>query len=149
MALLGHVTPEMTLRYAKLASPTVRAAYQTAIEKVRVGRLLPITPVGVTAAVPDRVSWLSAEMLKTRVAHGYCSRSEVAGACPYANICEQCDNYQPAPEFVPALQAQLTDEHALRDDAQARGWTSEAARHQGVITSIERHLRRLNIKPNA
>lgn len=149
MALLGHVTPEMTLRYAKLASPTVRAAYQAAIEKVRVGRLLPIIPVGATAAVPDRISWLSAEMLKTRVAHGYCSRSEVAGACPYANICEQCDNYQPAPEFVPALQAQLADEHALRDDAQARGWTSETARHQGVITSIEAHLRRLNVKPDA
>jgi hypothetical protein len=30
-------------------------------------------------------------MLKTRVAHGYCSRQLAAEACPYANICEQCD----------------------------------------------------------
>ena len=36
MALMGHVTPEMTLRYAKLASPTVRTAYQAAMDKVRV-----------------------------------------------------------------------------------------------------------------
>jgi hypothetical protein len=43
MSLLGHVTPEMTLRYANLASPTVRAAYDNAMAKVRVGRLLPIT----------------------------------------------------------------------------------------------------------
>jgi hypothetical protein len=28
-------------------------------------------------------------VLKTRVAHGYCSRTPAAGACPYANICEQ------------------------------------------------------------
>jgi hypothetical protein len=39
------------------------------------------------------VQWLHAEMLKTRVAHGYCSRHLAADACPYANICEQCDNY--------------------------------------------------------
>ena len=35
MAILGHVTPEMTLRYATLASPTLRAAYDQAIGKVR------------------------------------------------------------------------------------------------------------------
>jgi hypothetical protein len=35
------------------------------------------------------VQWLRAEMLKTRVAHGYCARSLVAEACSYANICEQ------------------------------------------------------------
>ena len=135
----------MSLRYAKLASPTVRAAYDNAMAKVRVGRLLPITPVGVSAAIPDRVSWLRSEMLKTRVAHGYCSRSEVAGACPYANICEQCDNYQPAPEFTAALQAQLCDVKALRDDAQTRGWDNEVTRHQRVADSIEGHLRRINV----
>ena len=31
MALLGHVSAEMTLRYASLASPTIRAAYDQAI----------------------------------------------------------------------------------------------------------------------
>ena len=56
-------------------------------------------------------------MLKTRVAHGYCSRQLAAEACPYANICEQCDNYVTAPEFIPQLQAQLADVTALRDDA--------------------------------
>jgi site-specific recombinase XerD len=35
MALLGHVTAEMTLRYATLASPTLRAAYAEAIGKAR------------------------------------------------------------------------------------------------------------------
>ena len=35
MALLGHVSAEMTLRYASLASPTVRAAYDQAMSKAR------------------------------------------------------------------------------------------------------------------
>jgi hypothetical protein len=35
MALLGHVTPQMTIRYATLASPTLRIAYDEAIGKMR------------------------------------------------------------------------------------------------------------------
>ncbi len=69
------------------------------------------------------------------------SRHLAAQACPYANICEQCDNTTTA-EFLPALQDQLADEHALRDDAEARGWDGEVARHARVITSLQHHLDR-------
>ena len=142
MALMGHVSAEMTLRYASLASPAVRAAYEAAMSKVQARQALFVAATGRPAA-PDRVEWLRSEMLKTRVAHGYCSRDLVADACPYANICEQCDNYVAATEFQPALEAQLADIHVLRDDAQARGWDSETARHERVIASIDSHLRRL------
>jgi len=97
--------------------------------------------------VPDRVAWLRTEMLKTRVAHGYCSRHLAAEACPYANICEQCDNFTTSTEFLPQLQTQLTDEIALREDAQASGWDSEVARHARVIASLQRHLTRLKTNP--
>jgi hypothetical protein len=59
------------------------------------------------------------------------------------NICEQCDNYVTAPEFIPQLQAQLADITALRDDAAERGWHTEVARHSRVIASIQAHLQRL------
>lgn len=140
MALLGHTTPEMTLRYATLASPTLRAAYETAMGRMR--PRLPIAPVG-KPIVPDRVQWLNTEVLKTRVAHGFCSRELAAEACAYANICETCENFLPATEFTPSIQDQLADIRALREDAAARGWTSEIARHQRVIDSLETHLRRL------
>ncbi len=142
MALMGHVSAEMTLRYATLASPTVRAAYDTAMTKVRARQSLFVRPAG-RGAAPDRVEWLRSEILKTRVAHGYCSRDLIAEACPYANICEQCDNYVAAPEFQPALEAQLADVILLRNDANEREWESETARHNRVIESIEGHLRRL------
>jgi integrase len=149
MALLGHVTPEMTLRYAHLASDTVRSAYDAAMAKARTRQspLLVASPRG--TFVPDRVAWLEAEMLKTRVAHGYCSRHPAAGACPYANICEQCDNFAPGPEFSGALRDQLADVLTIRDDADRRGWDSEVARHDKVIASIEGHLRRLNAAGSA
>lgn len=113
MALMGHVSAEMTLRYASLASPTVRAAYEAAMNKVHARQSLFVITKGRPTA-PDRVEWLRSEMLKTRIAHGYCSRDLIAEACPYANICEQCDNYVPAPEFQSTLETQLADIVTLR-----------------------------------
>ena len=144
MALLGHVTPQMTIRYATLASPTLRTAYDQAIGSIRTQ--LTLTPVG-RPIVPDKVNWLAAEMLKTRVAHGYCSRHAAGEACPYANICETCDNYTPAVEFIPALTDQLADVHALQTDAQQRGWSSENDRHGRVAAALQGHLLRLDKQP--
>ncbi len=111
------------------------------MNKARSRLTLPIAPIG-QAIVPDRVQWLRSEMLKTRVAHGYCSRNLVAESYSYASVCEQCDNFTTSAEFVPALQAQLADVTALREDAEARGWNTEVARHARVITSLTRHLER-------
>jgi integrase len=143
MALMGHVTPEMTLRYAKLASPTIRSAYQTAMNKIRAGQLLPITAVGSAPLVPDKVQWLHAEMLKTRLAHGLCARPKAAGPCPYANICEQCDFFVPDPAATATISAQLDDVRTLHADARSRGWHDEAARHARVEASLQQHLDRL------
>lgn len=144
MALLGHRSPEMTLRYATLASPTLRRAYDEAMGKVR--PRIPVAPAG-RPALPDKVEWLAAEMIKTRLAHGYCTRELVAEACPYANVCENCANFVTTPEFAPVLESQLADELALREDAGLKGWNSEVARHDRVIASLDGHLRRLRAAP--
>ena len=139
MALLGHVTPEMTLRYAHLASDSIRTAYDTAIAKARPTARFVAGPTG--QFVPDHIDWLHSEMIKTRVAHGYCSRHLTAGACSYANICEQCDNYVPDPHRHDVIEAQLADVIELRQDAEQRGWTDERIRHQHVVDALTNHLR--------
>lgn len=140
MSLLGHVTPEMTLRYATLASPTLRAAYDEAIGKLRSS--LPLMVDGRQARSP-RVDWIASEFLKTRLGAGTCSRHLAAGPCPYANICETCDNFVARPENAGVLQEQLADVQALRTDADRRGWTADVARHGRVAEAIEGHLARL------
>ena len=140
MALLGHVTPEMTLRYATLASPTLRSAYDEAMGKVR--KRIPVAPAG-RPAVPPKVEWIASEFLKTRLGTGYCSRHLAAGPCPYANVCETCDNFAPGPEFAQELTSQLDDVRELKADAERRGWSEEAARHERVGEALESHLRRL------
>lgn len=144
MALLGHVSPEMILRYAKLANPTIRAAYDEALAKVRFDRRLPLAITNRTRQIPERIAWLHDEMLKTRLAHGTCARDLAAGPCPYANICEQCDNFVPTADSAPVLAEQLADIHTLRDDADQRGWHDEVARHDRVIGALNDHLRRVN-----
>jgi integrase len=62
MALLGHASAQMTVRYATLASPTLRVAYDDAVGKMR--RQLTLTPVG-RPIVPDKVVWRNSEMIKT------------------------------------------------------------------------------------
>ena len=140
MALLGHVTPEMTLRYATLASPTLRAAYDEAIGKVR--RSIPVAPAG-RPVVPLKVEWIASEFLKTRLGTGMCSRHLAAGPCPYANVCETCDNFDPKPEHASAIQDQLTDVRLLREDATGRGWRDEEQRHRRVEEALTAHLERL------
>jgi integrase len=147
MALLGHVTPEMTLRYATLASPTLRAGYDAAIGKVR-RELLPVAAVS-RPVVPPKVEWIASEYLKTRVATGTCSRHLAAGACPYANVCETCENFVPDPGSIPALRAQLADITELRADAERRGWMSEVERHGRVIERLEDHLVGLEDEPGS
>ena len=132
MALLGHVTPEMTLRYAVLASPTF--APPTTKPWAR-SRNASLSPPPDDPAVPAKVEWIASEFLKTRLDRGYCSRHLAAEACPYANVCETCDNFLPGQEFAPALRAQLADVYEIKTDAE-RTWLDQrsgpsSARHRG------------------
>jgi len=119
------------------ASPALRTTYEHAIGGLR-GQL-DLAPAG-RPVVPDHVTWLNAEMIKTRLANGYCTRHLAQGACAYANICETCDNFTPGATMADIITAQLHDQQALADDAQQRGWASEHARHDHVATALEEHL---------
>ena len=103
---------------------------------------IPVAPAG-RPPVPAKIDWIASEYLKTRVATGYCSRHLAADACPYANVCETCDNFAPGAEFAPALRSQLDDIRQLQADAELRCWNGEVARHGRVADALERHLARL------
>src|SRR4029450_5379876 len=107
----------------------------------------PPPPRGPPAA-PAKGEGPRSEFLKTRVAHGYCARHLAQQACPYANICEQCDNFVPGPELAAALVDQLPAVQALQPPPEQRGWPSEVERPSRVIQRLQEHLGRLNIQPD-
>jgi integrase len=136
MALLGHVSSEMSLRYGRLFDTTVRAEYERALDlaKSRIGPL----PVGRTRIpVTGDGDWREAPAIKARLAGGYCLRAPAQGSCPYANICEHCPNFRTDAASVSVLSAQRVDAEALAADAESRGWIDEADRHRRLITRLD------------
>ena len=142
MALLGHVSAEMSLRYGRLFDSTVRTEYERALTaaKAHLGTLPTEPPQGrVSLPIVDS-DWKDAPAVKARLAGGYCIRAQVQGPCAYANICEHCPNFRTDTGYLPILAAQRADTETLARDAEARGWTGEAERHRRLIARLDAHI---------
>lgn len=147
MALLGHVSAEMSLRYAHLFDATVRVEYERALTlaKNRIGPMP--TPTGRTtiavtsntcsSACSDSDDWREAPVIKSRLAGGHCLRATAQGACPYANICEHCPSFNTDTASIAILTAQRIDTAALANDAEQRGWIDEAERHRKLLARLD------------
>jgi len=138
MALLGHVSAEMSLRYGRLFDATVRDEYTRALTlaKAQLGPVLPGERTQLPLAVTGG-NWRDAPLIKARLAGGYCLRTAAQGSCAYANICEHCPSFRSDASFLPVLQLQRADAETLAADAQARGWGEEAARHRRLIERLD------------
>ena len=139
MALLGHVSAEMSLRYGRLFDATVRDEYERALDlaKAQLGPVLPGERTRLPLAAITGGNWQDAPLIKSRLAGGYCLRTATQGPCAYANICEHCPNFRSETSFLPVLQLQRADAETLAADAAARGWGDEAARHRRLIERLD------------
>ena len=139
MALLGHVSAEMSLRYGRLFDATVRDEYTRALTlaKAQLGPVLPANRTELPIAGITGGNWRDAPLIKSRLAGGYCLRTAAQGSCAYANICEHCPNFRSGASFLPVLQLQRADAEALAADAAARGWGEETARHRRLIERLD------------
>ena len=136
---IKHVSAEMSLRYGRLFDATVRTEYERALTlaKQRLGTM----PEGRTAlplaGITTATGWKDSPVIKSRLAGGFCLRAPAQGACTYANICEHCPNFRTDATYLPVLAAQRADALALAEDAEARGWISEATRHRDLLARLD------------
>lgn len=138
MALLGHVSADMSLRYGKLFGATV-TEYERALDlaKQRLGTM-PAGRSGLPlAGVTGGAEWKDALALKSRLAGGFCLRAPAQGACAYASICEHCPSFRTDTGYLPVLAAQKSDAEQLARDAEERGWITEADRHRKLIARLD------------
>lgn len=135
MAMLGHVSAEMSLRYGRLFDATVRADYEKALTQAK-DLLGPVLPERTCAALDT--DWRDSALIKTRLGNGYCVRTLAQGTCAYTNICEHCPTFRSDVTFLSTLLTQRVDVEALVSDAEARGWGEEAARHRRLIERLDR-----------
>ena len=139
MALLGHMSAEMSLRYGRLFDTTVRAEYERALDLAKQQARIPASehrslPL---ADITGGANWKDTPLLKSRLAGGFCLRAPAQGACAYANICEHCPSFHAEPSSLPILAAQRVDAEALAADAEKRGWIAETERHKRLITQLD------------
>ncbi|WP_210718591.1 tyrosine-type recombinase/integrase [Amycolatopsis acididurans] len=139
MAMLGHMSAEMSLRYGRLFDTTVRAEYERALELAKQQTRTP-APGGISLPLTDitgGADWKDTPLIKSRLACGFCLRAPAQGACTYANICEHCPSFHAEASSLPILAAQRVDAEALAHDAEQRGWIAEAERHQRLIARLD------------
>lgn len=144
MALLGHASAEMSLRYGRLFDTTVRTEYERALDLAKQNTPTVDTagsPAGRTqlplTVITGGKNWRDTPLLKSRMAGGFCLRAPAQGACTYANICEHCPSYRSEPSALPILAAQRVDADALARDAEQRGWIDEADHHHKHIARLD------------
>jgi hypothetical protein len=141
MALLGHSSAAMSLRYGRLFDQTVRADYERALTlaKERLGPVLPGAPTD----APDG-GWRDLPLIKSRLAGGYCLRTAAQGVCAYTNICEHCPSFRSEPGMLHVLAAQRADAQQLAEDAEQRGWSDDAIRHTQLVDRLDALIARTN-----
>jgi integrase len=124
MALLGHMSAEMSLRYGRLFDKTVRDEYDRALDLAKqqartptAGRVsLPL------ADITGGADWKDTPLIKSRMSGGFCLRAPAQGACTYANICEHCPSFHAEPSSLPILAAQRVDRVTRKVAFAAQGW---------------------------
>lgn len=97
--LLGHASPHMTARYARIHDTTIREAfdhYQS--QRVNIaGQTLGYDPDAPTAAA----EWVKHNLsrIQDSLPNGYCGRPPQQD-CPHPNACLTCPGFQTTPEFL-------------------------------------------------
>jgi hypothetical protein len=129
----------MSLRYGRLFDTTVRAEYERALTLAKTQARTPAT--GRTSLpltdITGGADWQDTPLIKSRLAGGFCLRAPAQGACTYANICEHCPSFHADASSLPVLAAQRIDAQALAQDAENRGWITEADRHRKLIARLD------------
>src|SRR5664280_2752228 len=128
------VKQQYTDALARLGGPDVRLAGPAA-DALRSYRL-----------EPQAVQWLQTNFLKTELELGHCLRLPQEGPCE-CDLMLACSKFVTTSDYAPRLRARRDLEQQLVDDADARGWTREAERHQSTQRRIDQLLNDLAAEP--
>ncbi len=146
MAVLGHKSPAMSLIYASLSDPLVKAQYQAALDR-NLGPDLALAGPAAQALRehrldPDAVHWLQTNFLKTELELGHCLRLPAEGPCE-CDLVLSCSKFVTTSVYAPRLLARLGVEEQLITDATERGWAREVERHQATRSRLQALLHEL------
>jgi site-specific recombinase XerD len=139
--MLGHKSPQMTERYARVHHHTLKTQYQEYLAK-RVlvdlsGHVLTErSPAGDGVDLKILTKGLQAQTLP----NGYCGYPVAQGPCPHSNACLSCRHFRTDQTFVPILRRQLAETKTLLDEATVNNWQRVIEMNRVVEANLERIL---------
>ncbi len=136
---LAHLTPEMTLAYAKLLDTTRRKEWEQAFAKGAVRIDLQGRPQVVTAEQLDNEQEIEWEHIRhnldaVRLADGYCFKPKKANCPTQDSPCYTCRHFCTTPDFLSQFEKQERELHEL----------VELGKRAGSEIWVERNTQKLN-----
>jgi integrase len=136
---LAHLTPEMTLAYAKLLDSTVRKEWEQAFAKGAVRIDVAGRPKVVSTEQLNNEQELELEYIRhnldaVRLADGYCFKPKKANCPTQDSPCYTCRHFCTTPDFLPQFEKQERELHEL----------VELGKRAGSEIWVERNTQKLN-----
>lgn len=136
MHILGHETPEMTMVYANISDPLVKADYQKVIEAGGAIAGPAAKAIRDNTLPQAEVEWLQSNFYKTEMELGACTRLPAEGPCE-CELFLTCGKFFTTRAHAPRLRRRWQREQDLIQDAEQRGWPKEVERHQAMQARLE------------
>jgi len=131
---LGHESPEMTARYARIHAATMKqklAEYR--------GKVVDITGKIVEsegAPLSDEALWLKRNILAQALPNGICRLPIQLGECPHANACLTCVHFGTTQQYLPVLKDELTQTERILMAARSNGWRRQVEMNDRVCQNL-------------
>jgi len=132
---LGHESPEMTLRYARIYDQTLKQE----VAKFH-GKVVNIAGQVVESQNPEfdtaDLQWFKRNIQAQALPNGSCALPAPMKECPHANACLTCTHFRTTIEFLAHHQEQLQQTEKLIEKANANGWTRQVEMNEQVSKNL-------------
>ena len=109
---LGHVSPEMTARYAHIHNDTMKKAFIDYQKQVNINGEQHIL----------EAQWLKESIVSQALPNGLCALPLTQKRCPHANACLTCSNFRTNRTYLPQHKSQLKKTCDIIKEAEEKGW---------------------------
>lgn len=139
---LGHETPEMTMRYARIYDQTLKQE----ITKFQ-GKVVNIAGQVIESSAPELdtadLQWFKRNIQAQALSNGSCALPAPMKECPHANACLTCTHFRTTIEFLDQHKEQLYQTEKIIEKAKVNGWTRQVEMNERVMANLQHMINSL------
>lgn len=144
MKMLGHLSPDMTIRYTYIHDETLKKDYQNSIDKdIIIAGGEYAKQIKRQSLQQKEIDWIKNNFHKTYLIMGHCFHHTRESMCDFADACYFCPKFVTTREHLPRLMEKHSIEIQLIEDAEKKGWQKEIDRHTNVSQRVRQIIRDL------